>query len=431
MAADSLLALRAVAKVFSGRDGSPVTVLRDIDLRVEAGDILALLGRSGCGKSTLLRIVSGLTTATSGQVLYKGRQVTGPQLGISMVFQTFALMPWLDVQQNVELGLEALGVLPEERHERALQAIEMIGLSGFESAYPKELSGGMRQRVGFARALVVNPDLLLMDEAFSALDVPTTETLRNDLLDLWLERQIPTQAIIMVSHSIEESLLLADRIVILDSNPGRIKAELRVGLRHPRDRDSVAFRRLMERTYATMSAAGAGSARALDIAHRLPPARIAQMLGVLDGLNQTSSGGAELTDLVAHLQMEIDDLFPILEALSLLGFARTQGQVVELTRHGKGFVEADIAQRKVIFGEHLLQHLPLIAHMRRVLDERARHCAPRTRFLRELEDSLPEEAAEQVLTVATEWGRYAEIFAYDDDTGEFGCPAEDVIDEAE
>jgi NitT/TauT family transport system ATP-binding protein len=425
MDASPLLELRKLGKTFPGREGHPVAILRDIDLRVERGEILVLLGRSGCGKSTLLRIISGLTTATSGEALYKGDIVSGPQPGISMVFQTFALFPWLDVQQNVELGLEAMGVRPEERRQRAIQAIDMIGLAGFESAYPKELSGGMRQRVGFARALVVNPDLLLMDEAFSALDVPTTETLRNDLLDLWLERQIPTQAIVMVSHSIEESLLLADRIVILDSNPGRVKAELTIGLRHPRDRDSLAFRRLMERIYAIMSSGGTGPGRAIGIAHRLPSAQIAQMLGVLDSLNQPGrEGRVELTGLAEDLQMEVGDIFPILEALETLDFAHVRGQAVELDRHGKGFVEADIPRRKVIFGEHLLQHIPLVSHMRRVLDERSQHRAPKTRFLRELEDSLTEDDAEQVLSVATDWGRYAEIFSYEDDTGEFACKAE-------
>jgi NitT/TauT family transport system ATP-binding protein len=432
MASDALLELRTVGKTFSGREGNPVTVLRDIDLRVERGEILALLGRSGCGKSTLLRTISGLTPASSGEALYNGQAVHGPQQGISLVFQTFALLPWLDVQQNVELGLEARGVRPQERRERALKAIDMIGLAGFESAYPKELSGGMRQRVGFARALVVNPDILLMDEAFSALDVPTTETLRGDLLDLWLERQIPTEAIIMVSHSIEESLLLADRIVILDSNPGRVKAELRARLRHPRDRDSLPFRRLMDRTYATMSTAGTGPMGAKDIYHRLPAAQVAQMLGMLDNLHQPGeTTGVELTELAQSLQMEVDELFPILEALDLLDFAHARGQAVELTRHGRGFLDADIARRKVIFGEHLLQRIPLLTHMRRVLDERAQHRAPRTRFLRELEDSLPEEAAAQVLSVATEWGRYAELFAYEDDTGEFGYEVEDETEEAE
>lgn len=412
---EPLLELRNVGKTFASGEDNVVTVLQDISLSIESGEIAVLLGRSGCGKSTLLRIMSGLTPASSGEVRYRGRRVRNAQQGISMVFQSFALFPWLNVRQNVELGLEARGVARAQRERQALAAIDMIGLHGFETAYPKELSGGMRQRVGFARALVVDPDVLLMDEAFSALDVPTAETLRNDLLDLWLERQIPTRAIVMVSHSIEESLLLGDRVVILDNNPGRIKTEIRVGLRHPRDRDSHAFRRLTDQVYAAMTAAGAPGKRALGIGHRLPQATVGQMLGVLEVLNQSGRRGSlELSALDADMQMEAADLLAILESLELLEFARVSGQRAELTSHGRGFVEADIPRRKTIFGEHLVQRVPLAAHIVRVLDEREGSRAPRIRFLRELEDYLTEDEAERVLAVVTDWGRYAEIFAYED-----------------
>ena len=407
-----LLQLRDVGKSFAGGAGGAVAVLEHIELEIRAGEIVVFVGRSGCGKSTLLRMICGLTEATSGEVLYKGRRVVGAQAGISMVFQTFALFPWLTVQQNVELGLEAQAIAHLERERRAASAIEMIGLSGFESAYPKELSGGMRQRVGFARALVVNPDVLLMDEAFSALDVPTTETLRNDLLDLWLERQISTRAIVMVSHSIEDSLLLADRVVILDSNPGRIKQIVAVDLKHPRDRDSHVFRQRMDAIYSVMSAQAMPARRGL--AHPLPGVSSAQMLGMLEELNLPGRGGSvDLPALAENMQMEVNLIFPIIEALDLLDFAHVVGQRVALTRHGKGFVEADIARRKVIFSEHLLQRVTLVSHIRRVLDERARGTAPKSRFLRELEDSLTEDEAERVLAVAIDWGRYAEVFAYD------------------
>jgi NitT/TauT family transport system ATP-binding protein len=412
----SLLELRKATKRFPTAEGGAVTVIDDVSLEVGAGEILALLGRSGCGKSTLLRMLCGLSPPSSGEVRYKGRTVGSPQAGISMVFQSFALFPWLTVLQNVELGLEAQGIGREQRRRRALQAIDMIGLDGFESAFPKELSGGMRQRVGFARALVVNPDVLLMDEAFSALDVPTAETLRNDLLDLWLERQIPTRAIVMVSHNIGEALLLADRVVILDSNPGRVKEDLRVDIKHPRDRDSRPFKQLMERVYAVMTRAGvtAQVARATGTGYRLPQAHVGQMLGVLEELSLAERGGSvELAQLATTTQMTVDDLFPILDALELLDFARVSGQLVELTRHGRSLVEADILRRKVIFGEHLLRKVPLADHVRRVLDERARQRAPKGRFLRDLEDFLTEEEAERVLAVITDWGRYAEIFAFD------------------
>ncbi|MFO1402944.1 MAG: AAA-associated domain-containing protein, partial [Azonexus sp.] len=298
----------------------------------------------------------------------------------------------------------------------------------FESAYPKELSGGMRQRVGFARALVVNPDVLLMDEAFSALDVPTSETLRGDLLDLWLERQIPTRAILMVSHSIEETLMIADRVVILDSNPGRIKAELPIALRHPRDYTAPAFRRLVDRVYEIMTAA-ASEQRAVGISHRLPSAHVAQLLGVLDEISHpTHRGLVDLPALADALELEVDDLFPILEALQLLDFAQVADGDVRLSPHGEAFLEADIQRRKMIFGEHLLKRVPLAGHICRVIDERPNQRAPESRFLRELEDSLSEDEAERVLQVIVDWGRYAELFAYDYDAGVFSTENPEVAE---
>lgn len=430
--AEPLLELRQVDKRFeaTGR-GEDIVVLKDIDFSLRPGEIVALLGRSGCGKSTLLRIICGLTPASGGQVLYRGQPVTRPTAGLSMVFQTFGLFPWLTVLENVELGLEAQGVPTAERRRRALAAIDLIGLDGFESAYPKELSGGMRQRVGFARALVVDPDVLLMDEAFSALDVPTSETLRGDLLDLWLERQIPTRAILMVSHSIEEVLMIADRVVILDHNPGRVKADLPIALKHPRDYTAPAFRRLVERIYEIMTAA-TGEPQASGIGHRLPSAHVAQLLGVLDEINHpTHAGHVELPVLADALELAVNDLFPLLEALQLLDFARVAEGEVCLTPHGQAFLDADIQRRKMIFGEHLLRRVPLAGHICRVIDERPSQRAPESRFLRELEDALSEDEAERVLQVIVDWGRYAELFAYNYATGMFSAenPGENGMEE--
>ena len=419
-----LIELSGVSKSFATPGKARMAVLKDVDLQLRQGEIVAIVGRSGCGKSTLLRILCGLTSATHGRVLYRGKSVKKPVPGISMVFQSFALFPWLSVLGNVELGLEAQGVSPAECRQRALTVIDMIGLDGFESAYPKELSGGMRQRVGFARALVVNPDVLLMDEAFSALDVPTAETLRGDFLDLWIERLIPTRAVLLVTHNIEEALLLADRVIVFDSNPGRVKADVPVTIKHPRDRESLMFRRLVEQVYiamttsATSSEGGAHLSARPGIGHRLPDAAVAQIAGVLDQINQPANAGrANLPQLAETMQLEVNDLFPILEALELLDFAHVTGQEVQLTRHGGAFAEADILARKVIFGEHLLKRVPLAAHIRRVLDERPGSRAPRSRFLRELEDTLSEEEAERVLTVMIDWGRSAELFAYDHGSG--------------
>jgi len=419
-----LVELSNVNKSFAAPEKGRIAVLEGINLQLRPGEIVAIVGKSGCGKSTVLRILSGLIPATKGRVLYRGKPVKKPLPGISMVFQSFALFPWLTVLGNVELGLEAQGVPPAERRQRALAVIDMIGLDGFESAYPKELSGGMRQRVGFARALVVNPDVLLMDEAFSALDVPTAETLRGDFLDLWLEHLIPTRAVLLVTHNIEEALFLADRVIVLDANPGRVKAEVPVTLKHPRDRESIAFRRLVERIYIIMTTPVIGAEGPLarparpGIGYRLPNVSIAQFAGVLEEINQPANAGrASLPQLAETMQLEVDDLFPILEALELLDFARVSGQEVAITRHGQAFAEADILARKVMFGEHLLKHVPLAAHIRRILDERPGSRAPHSRFLRELEDYLTEDEAERVLTVMIDWGRYAELFAYDSGSG--------------
>ncbi len=421
-----LIELTRVSKKYSTAGKGSVTILDDISFVLRPGEIVAVVGKSGCGKSTLLRTICGLIPIDNGVVLYRGKPITEPVATISMVFQNFALFPWLNILQNVELGLEAQGILQHERRQRALKVIDMIGLDGFESAYPKEMSGGMCQRVGFARALVVNPDVLLMDEAFSSLDVPTAETLRNDLLDLWLERRIPTQAILMVSHNIEEALFLANRMIILDTNPGRIKAEIEIPLKHPRDRESAPFRQMMNRIYSIMTTAVVPNEAEFiktsmaGVGYRLPSVTVAHLAGMLEEINQPANNGvADLPSLAEAMQMEVDDLFPILEVCELLDYARVSGGKATLTQQGNVFAEADIQRRKVIFGEHLLKRVPLITHIRRVLDDRPSQSAPESRFLRELEDYLAEEEAQRVLSVVIDWGRYAELFAYDYNSGIF------------
>lgn len=417
----NLLRLKNIRKSFKKSGGEEQLVLDGVSLTINEGEIVALLGRSGSGKSTLLRIISGLAQPGSGEVSYCGKPVRGPVKGLAMVFQTFALFPWLTVLENVELGLEALGVPREERRRRSLAAIDLIGLDGFESAYPKELSGGMRQRVGFARALVVEPTLLLMDEAFSALDVLTAETLRTDLIELWLERRIPTKGILLVSHNIEEAVLLADRIVILGTNPGVVIAEIKIPLAHPRDREAPAFRQIVDEVYEMMTKrprSATGKAEAVPLSYRLPSAHVTQLAGLMEALSgEPYNGRADLPELADQMGFGVDQLFPLLEALEILAFARTEGGDVELTPSGKSYVDADILRRKEIFAEHLIRHIALAAHIRRVIDERPGNRAPEDRFLRELEDFFSEEEAERVLQVAIEWGRYAEHFAYEEGAG--------------
>ncbi len=422
---DALIELRGVSKQFKGPERQPIVVLENLDLALHEDEIVAVLGKSGAGKSTTLRILAGLVPPTSGEVIYRGKPVRGSVPGISLVFQSFALFPWLDVLDNVKLGLEARRLDPQEQRRRALEVIDMIGLDGFESAYPKELSGGMRQRVGFARALVMEPDILLMDEPFSALDVPTAETLRDDLLDLWREHKIPTRAILLVSHSIEESLLLADRLLILEGSPGRIKAEIPVRLSHPRDRNAPEFRAFVDRIYAVMTrpapeAVAPLAAATLGIGHRLPGANVQQMLGVLDHVREESgTERMELAELADELEMEVDELFPLVEALELLGFATVGGGAIRLTGLGRVFLEADILERKVIFGRALLERVPLARHITAAIGSEPGHRVDEDRFLTELNEFLTDEEAERVLEVVVAWGRYAEIFAYDYDSGAF------------
>jgi len=424
-----LLELRNIRQAYRKAGGGDLLVLDGVSLDIREGEIVGLLGRSGSGKSSLLRIIAGLMPATAGEARWHGRPIQGPSDGIAMVFQSFALFPWLTVLENVEVGLEALGVPGPERRRRALAAIDLIGLDGFESAHPKEISGGMRQRVGFARALVVHPQLLLMDEPFSALDVLTAETLRTDLIDLWIEGRLPIRSIAMVTHNIEEAVLLCDRILIFAANPGRIAAEIRVALPHPRNRTDPAFRKLVDDIYARMTNRTAGERKDRQGPGGFPGTGIGMALphvstNVLSGLLETLAaapyqGKADLPQIAGALQMETDELFPIAETLQLFRFADLADGDIKLTDAGRRFVGLDIDGRKRLFAEHLLAYVPIVALIKRVLDERPSHLAPAARFREELEDFMSPEFAQNTLRAAISWGRYAEIFAYDDQSEQF------------
>jgi NitT/TauT family transport system ATP-binding protein len=401
-------------------------ILDNVNLELKDNEIVALLGRSGCGKSTLLRIISGLMPPTQGSVSIRDKEVEGPASEVAMVFQSFALFPWLTVLENAEIGLEAQGVAPETRTKRALAAIDLIGLDGYESAYPKELSGGMRQRVGLARAIVVHPKVLLMDEPFSALDVLTAETLRTDLLDLWSEGRLPIAAILMVTHNIEEAVLMSDRILVFSSNPGRMVAEIKVDLPRPRHRLDPKFRQMVDDIYARMTSRPAdkptrdGVFPGTGISMVLPRVSPNLMAGLMEAVDaEPYSGRADLPPLATNLQLEIDELFPIAETLQLLRFAEVEQGDIRLTDAAKRFVHADVDDRKKLFAQHVVNYVPLAGHIKHVLDERASHRAPVSRFRDELEDHMTEEDAEQTLRAIISWARFAEAFAYDEDSGVF------------
>jgi NitT/TauT family transport system ATP-binding protein len=400
-----------------GKGSGNLLVLDNVNLTLKSNEIVGLLGRSGSGKSTLLRSIAGLLKPTEGVVTVCDAPGDTTAHGVAMVFQSFALFPWLTVLQNVELGLEAQRVPPDERKKRALAAIDLIGLDGFETAYPKELSGGMRQRVGLARALVVQPSVLLMDEPFSALDVLTAETLRTDLLDLWVEGRMPIRSILMVTHNIEEAVLMCDRILVFSSNPGRIIGEIKVDLPQPRKRLDPAFRALVDDIYARMTVRQQtepvrdGAFPGLGIGMALTQISTNTLSGMIEALVE-DGGQAALPDLAAELQLEADELLPIGETLQLMRFAEIDGGTIRLTPSGKRYGSLDVDARKQLFSQHLLTYVPLAAHIRRVLDDRASHQAPARRFRDELEDFMSEDYAEETLEAVTNWGRFAEAFAY-------------------
>jgi NitT/TauT family transport system ATP-binding protein len=424
MAAQPLLDIHDVRRSFPRPGGGELLVLEGVELTLNEGEIVGLLGRSGSGKSTLLRLIAGLARPQGGKLVYLGKPIEGPANGIAMVFQGFALFPWLTVLENVQLGLEALNIDQKEIRSRALAAIDLIGLDGYESAYPRELSGGMRQRVGFARALVVHPNVLLMDEPFSALDVLTAENLRTDFLELWANGKLPIKGTILVTHNIEEAVLMCDRVLLFSSNPGKVVTEIKIGLPHPRNRTDIAFEDLVDRIYVEMTARRVERPRSLErqpgigtIFSHVSPSLVA---GLIEAVAASPyNGKADLPDIASDLQLEVDELFPVAEALQILRLGDLEGGDIKLTHMGKRFAEADLNERKEIFSRALMSLVPLAAHIRRVLDERASHTAPKRRFIDELEDHMTEDAAEETLRTMVSWARFAELFSYDDESEMF------------
>jgi NitT/TauT family transport system ATP-binding protein len=394
--------------------------LQDVNLRLYEGEFVALLGPSGCGKSTLLRIITGLQPPTEGQPLYRGQPVQGVNPHTTIVFQTFALFPWLTVQQNVEVALKAQGVAPEQRSRRAIDLLDKVGLDGFETAFPRELSGGMRQKVGFARALAVEPELLCLDEPFSALDVLSAESLRGELLELWTSGALPTKAILMVTHNIEEATLLADRIVVMDKGPGRVVAEVKVDLPHPRQRKAPPFLEVVDQVYAMLAgqtqpeyvemgtAPGeAGQTRAL------PHIAISDLAGLLERVHEAPTYHVDIYKLATELQVDLDALLRLTETAELLGFATVAEGDITLTPLGETFAEASILARKEIFATRI-RRLPMFRWLLAMLRAADKHQLAKDVITTALElDFTPDEATRQV-EVAINWGRYAELLAYDD-----------------
>jgi len=417
-----VIEVRGIEKSFLQPDGTKIQIIAPLDLSIYSGTVVALLGASGCGKSTLLRILSGLATPSAGTVLWHGKPCAEAAPNVAIVFQSFALFPWLTVLENVEAPLIAHGVNADERRLKALRALDTVGLKGFQTAYPKELSGGMKQRVGFARALVVQPEVLFMDEPFSALDVLTAESLRGELLELWLTQKIDTKTIFIVTHNIEEAVLLADRVIVLGRNPARIRADFRIPLPQPRERKSPQFLLYVDYIYKVMTKpegefappeVEAGQARRKY--QLLPHARPGGIAGLLEVL--LDHGGEEdLYHLAEQLLMDIEDLLPIIEAAALLGFAKLEQGDVELTPEGRSFAEADIATRKRLFRAAVLKNVLLFQQIESTLRAKADHTIPLELFRDILDEHYPDNEVERQLEIALNWGRECELFTYDSDT---------------
>ena len=422
-----LIAVEQVNKSFPLPEGKgEFTVLRNINVTVRAGEVVALLGRSGSGKSTLLRIMAGLIPPSEGRVISNGKRLQGANQDVAMVFQSFALLPWLTVQENVELGLDAQGVRRDQRRQRALKAIDLVGLDGFESAYPKELSGGMRQRVGFARAFVLEPQVLFMEEPFSALDGLTSENLRGEIDDLWNAGTFPSKSILIVTHNIEEAVFLADRVIILGSNPGRIRGELVIDLPRPHDRTNARFKALVDYIYTVMTNPEAEvtgevavaaptpvQASKSPYAQSLPHVRVGGISGLLELIVEKPEGKEDIPRLAERIQLEVDDLLPILDGAVMLGFAEvTQGDV-KLTEIGRDFATTTILRSKDLFRQQVLQRVPMLVSILQTLREKQNGSMRADFFLDLLDEHFPHAEAERQFATAVDWGRYAELFEYD------------------
>jgi NitT/TauT family transport system ATP-binding protein len=412
---ESLLQLQRVSQVY-GSGQRRFKAIQNVSLELNEGQYVALLGPSGCGKSTLLRIITGLQPSTEGQVLYRGTPLKGINKHAAIVFQTFALFPWLTVQQNVEVALRARGVSPSLSVTRALDLLDRVGLDGFETAYPRELSGGMRQKVGFARAMAVEPELLCLDEPFSTLDVLSAESLRGELLELWTGGRIPTRAILMVTHNIEEAVFMADRIIVMDKQPGRVVADLKISLPQPRTNKDPKFLGVVDRVYGILAGqtqpehpGEPGRTRAL------PHITTNELAGLLEFLDKMPHYHVDIYRLAEELKVNSDNLLSLIDAAELLGFATIAQGDITLAPLGETFAEASILARKEIFASRI-RRLPIFKWLSALLMARENRNLEWEVVQTALELEFPPEEAYRQLDTAVNWGRYAEILAYEDNS---------------
>jgi NitT/TauT family transport system ATP-binding protein len=441
---EAIIRAEKIEKYYEQPNASRIQVIAPTDLSVQPGEIVALLGPSGSGKSTMLRMLSGLSRPSAGRVYWHGKPIQEAEVNVSIVFQSFALFPWLTVLENVEAPLQARGIPPKERRERSMRMLDTVGLDGFEGAYPKELSGGMKQRVGFARALVVEPEVLFMDEPFSALDVLTAENLRSEVLELWAKKTMPTQAVFLVTHNIEEAVLLADRIVVLGRNPGHIRTDFKVPILQPRDRKSADFTGLVDYIYKVLTRPDVTPeevrGQQIDAQARqqkqsryqmLPHARPGGIAGLLE-LLLDKGGRDDIYRLADELSFEIDDLLPIVDAAQLLGYLRVEEGDAAITERGTDFANSEILRQKDLFRDAAIENVLLLKQIRRALETKGDHRLPEEFFLDLLDQQFSEEESRRQMETAVVWGRYGELFDYDAGQGRFFLPeAEEEAGNAE
>lgn len=412
--------LNNVCKQFRLPTGAEIKVLENISLQIRSGEIVALLGPSGSGKSTLMRILTGLIAPTTGEVMAYGKPLIGFHPRASIVFQNFALYPWLTVYENIAMGLEWLTLPDDEVRKRVRRAVDKVGLEGFEEAYPKELSGGMKQRVGIARAIVVQPELLCMDEPFSALDVLTAENLRAEVLNLWLDHKVEITSVLFVTHDIREAVFLANRIVVLGSNPGSIRIILQNDIPHPRDMRSPAFLAMIDRIHDIITnaiipdeitvATPTTVQRRIEPLPYVSPGEILGLLEILDDQN----GSIDMFELAQKIGKDFGSTISVAKAAELLDFVDTPKHNVVFTDIGKKFLASDVNDRKILFKRQLLS-LRLYDVISGMLQKSAKLNLDEEIILEQLAIVFPNEDVEKLFDTMVGWARYGELFGYNAD----------------
>jgi NitT/TauT family transport system ATP-binding protein len=409
---------RHVSHEFLLPTGKTLKVLEDINLTIRQNEVVALLGPSGCGKSTILRIFAGLITPTQGEVLYHGEPLHGLNPGVAIVFQSFALYPWMTVAQNVQLPLRAMGRPVAEIQERSEKTIKLVGLSGFEEAYPRELSGGMKQRVGIARALSVDPEILFLDEPFSNVDALTAESLRAEVVDIFAGHVSRLSSVLMVSHDIKEVVYMADRVVILVANPGRVRTIIDNHLPRPRDYRSPEFLRLVDQLHDLITGQEMPDAPAGAPLHAavepLPEAEGSEIVGLLEYLDGRG-GRDDVFRIAAETHRPFDRMISVVEAAELLNFVDTPKRLVVLEPDGQRFLRADAEGRKAVWREELLK-----LKLYQTVNEALTHSpegVDRDFVLETIVLHLPQENYEAQFQTFIRWARFGNLFAFDENTG--------------